>query len=161
METGNPEVKERKEMKDKAETVSVAILIVFGVVAIVLLVSSFCSDCSEQEETSAGADTLSYGDGRYVKFINKGGKDFAGVVIPEELIIKSSKAPPGVNHRRARMYLNGALRHRQDDRIWEDVKREEQRGRTVFMFRALTEEEEEEARKAKEEMAHPLPSLKK
>ncbi|MFA5878218.1 MAG: hypothetical protein WC845_02525 [Candidatus Staskawiczbacteria bacterium] len=93
------------------------------------------------------------GYGRYISYTKRGGKTYAGVVFPEISAWPVAETRrPGAARNMARMYL-AKYDKRQH---WVDEKREVKGVCLVYIFRLMTEEEVEEATKAKKEMAQPL-----
>ena len=93
------------------------------------------------------------GQGKYIKYVVRDGKTYAGVVFPPHIASAGAEQKkPGVYRDTARMHLADWDKEHK----WLDVGREEKGGCIVYMFRALTPEEEQAASEAAKEMSRPL-----
>lgn len=83
-------------------------------------------------------DSIDLGDDRYIKYTEKDGKVYAGVVFPERVFRNRGESrQPGLYLEIAKMLLQ-----QYDDRRWVNEKKEERKdGCWVYVFRLMTEDE--------------------
>ncbi len=93
------------------------------------------------------------GEGRYIKYLEKDGKTYAGVVIPRTPSNNvCEERRPGHYRQMAR----GLLEIHDEHRLWTDEKQEKKGDQMVVVFRLITPDEQRQAKEAGEEMSKPL-----
>ncbi len=126
--------------------------VIFGFFSLGVLLQGEGKNYEVEEVLSTPEGVLELNNGGYIKFIEKNGHEYAGVVIPNDKLVGNKV--PGLDRERAKMWL--AAKDPHAGRRWLDETQEQKRGYTVFCFRAMTEEEKKKAEKTKKEMSRPL-----
>lgn len=104
------------------------------------------------QPTTMPSGAVDLGNGRYIKYVQRDGQAYAGVVFDMKCESDVYKSRPGFYRDHAR----GLLAANDKRTRWVDERQEEKDGRMVIIFRLMTQEEQRLADEVGQEMSQPL-----